>query len=32
MDNNWKGQRMCLVRDPSGAPIMLCEANPAELT
>ena len=24
----WKGQRMCLVRDPSGAPVMLCEANP----
>ncbi|MEP4078017.1 VOC family protein [Haloferula sp.] len=28
MDYNWKGQRMCLVRDPSGAPIMLCESNP----
>ncbi|RYD18182.1 MAG: GNAT family N-acetyltransferase [Verrucomicrobiaceae bacterium] len=26
MDFNWKGQRFCLVRDPSGAPFMLCEA------
>ena len=26
MDYHWKGQRFCLVRDPSGAPFMLCEA------
>lgn len=26
MDFNWKGQRFCLLRDPSGAPFMLCEA------
>ncbi|GAA5127919.1 GNAT family N-acetyltransferase [Luteolibacter yonseiensis] len=25
MDYHWKGQRFCLVRDPSGAPFMLCE-------
>ena len=30
MDYNWKGQRMALVRDPSGAPVMLCEANPQQ--
>lgn len=28
MDFNWKGQRFCLARDPSGAPVMLCEAKP----
>lgn len=27
MDYHWKGQRFCLVRDPSGAPFMLCEAR-----
>lgn len=27
MDYRWKGQRFCLVRDPSGAPFMLCEAG-----
>ncbi|MEO5916652.1 MAG: GNAT family N-acetyltransferase [Luteolibacter sp.] len=27
MDYRWKGQRFCLVRDPSGAPFMLCEAE-----
>jgi len=27
MDYRWKGQRFCLVRDPSGAPVMLCEAG-----
>ncbi len=27
MDYNWKGQRFCLARDPSGAPVMLCEAK-----
>lgn len=27
MDYNRKGQRFCLVRDPSGAPFMLCEAG-----
>lgn len=27
MDYRWKGQRFCLVRDPSGAPFMLCEAS-----
>ena len=26
MDYRWKGQRFCLVRDPSGAAVMLCEA------
>jgi predicted enzyme related to lactoylglutathione lyase len=28
MDYRWKGQRFCLLRDPSGAPFMLCEAGP----
>jgi hypothetical protein len=28
MDYRWKGQRFCLVKDPSGAPMMLCEAQP----
>ena len=27
MDYNWKGQRMCLAIDPSGAPVMLCESK-----
>ena len=27
MDYRWQGQRFCLVRDPSGAPFMLCEAE-----
>jgi predicted enzyme related to lactoylglutathione lyase len=27
MDYHWKGQRFCLVRDPSGVPFMLCEAR-----
>jgi ribosomal-protein-serine acetyltransferase len=27
MDYHWNGQRFCLVRDPSGAPFMLCEAS-----
>ena len=26
-DYNWPGQRMCLVKDPSGAPMMLCESE-----
>lgn len=24
---NWKGQRMCLAIDPSGAPVMICESQ-----
>lgn len=28
MDYRWKGQQFCLVKDPSGAPVMLCEAGP----
>ena len=28
MDYRWKGQRFCLVRDPSKAAVMLCEAAP----
>lgn len=27
MDYHRKGQRFCLVKDPSGAPMMLCEAE-----
>lgn len=30
MNHDWKGQRFCLVRDPSGAPFMLCEARTSE--
>lgn len=28
MDYRRKGQRFCLVRDPSGAAVMLCESAP----
>ena len=27
MDYGWPGRRFCLVRDPSGAPVMLCETR-----
>lgn len=30
MDFNWKGQRFCLAIDPSGAPVMICEAEPSK--
>lgn len=30
MDYNWKGQRFCLVRDPSGNRMMLCEMRGEE--
>jgi predicted enzyme related to lactoylglutathione lyase len=28
MNYHWEGQRFCLAIDPSGAPVMLCEAAP----
>lgn len=28
MDYHWKGQRFCLVSDPSGNRVMLCETRP----
>jgi predicted enzyme related to lactoylglutathione lyase len=28
MNFNWEGQRFCLAIDPSGAPVMICEAAP----